>query len=380
MSKYIKLLSFIFIVFLLNGCVINGKYGIPNGGAAVRFDKPIWLSGIQDDELGYTQNFPVSVENDFMKIIQGGYWLANTNGKNSQLVYSFQINIKQPFSKNRVWTKTILENPSDKMNPIEYTHYLDEQDKNTQVTHAVVNNVKLHEKYHFTIEVYEDEQRTKLISSLKQIFISPVDNTTGCIQLDKNLKKALLGYMVDGKKVLSLDHLIVWCDVDATKYISEFGVDYLKDKPFPTVFFQDAMIFDKNQSWELSQKIAKMINSPVGRINIATGDYLASESLTTEDVLLNRTYEYINQKLQQEDKKGVLILFMTANNQFVRALKVAKLNNVKYENLKIMYFANDWSIEQRIGSFEQSQQSGIHPAEVFFDNQDLIEEIKNAIQ
>ncbi|WP_415397270.1 hypothetical protein [Sulfurimonas sp. CS5] len=211
MKILINVMITILVVLNLTGCVIPGVHGIPNGGAAAIIREPVWLSGIKTSDIGYSSNFPKAEENEYLKTIKAGYWLANTNGKRSQLVYYFKVKVKKPFSDQKVWTKMILSNPSNIRN-IVYTHYLNKTDKNTSATHPTVSNVKLNQKYNMILEVYSDKERTKLISKLNQNIISPVDNTSGCIKLNKIFKEEQYGYLVDGKTILTLDHLIIWCD------------------------------------------------------------------------------------------------------------------------------------------------------------------------
>jgi len=212
MTKFNYIVVAIIVTLTFTGCVIPGANGIPNGGAGINVQKPVWLSGIKLKEDSYSSSFPKAEENEHLKVINAGYWLANTQGRKSQLIYRFQVNIKKPFSDKKVWTKMTLSNPSNENKDIVYTHYLNKKDKNTGGTHATLSNVKLNKKYNMIIEVFSDENRTKLISKLNQTIISPVDNTSGCIKLNQEFKKEKYGYLVDGTKILSLDHLIILCD------------------------------------------------------------------------------------------------------------------------------------------------------------------------
>ncbi len=210
--KILTFLKLLLITISFTGCIITGKNGVPNGGAAIIIEKPVWLSGIRLDDDGYSSKFPEAGENEYLKTVSAGYWLENTNQKKSQLIYNFKINIKKPFANKKVWTKMILSNPSDENNNIIYTHYLEKKDKSTGGTHGTLSNVNINKKYNMILEVYEDKDRTKLISKLNQTIVSPVDNTNGCIKLNRKFKKEKFGFLVDKKNVLTQEHLIVWCD------------------------------------------------------------------------------------------------------------------------------------------------------------------------
>ncbi|NQY20035.1 MAG: hypothetical protein HRT40_01805 [Campylobacteraceae bacterium] len=212
MTKINYIVVVIIAILSFTGCVITGPNGIPNGGAAIIVQEQVWLSGIKSNEDSYSSSFPKAEENEYLKVIKAGYWLANTQGKKSQLVYYFKVNIKKEFSNKKVWTKMTLSNPSNENKDIVYTHYLSSKDKYTGGTHATLSNVKLNKKYNMIIEVFSDENRTKLISKLNQTIISPVDNSSGCIKLNRELKQEKYGHLVDGTKILSLDHLIILCD------------------------------------------------------------------------------------------------------------------------------------------------------------------------
>ncbi len=210
-NKIMLTCLFITTTLFMTGCIIKTA-GIPNGGASVIISKPIWISGIKTNEK-YTFDFPSGVETEKLKITNAGLWLANTNGKLSQLIYSVDISIKKPFSKSRVYTKSILSNPSNKNKPIIYNHYLDLKDKNTKITHATLDNVKMYGEYKIILEVYEDKEKKVLISRLEQNIVSAVDNIGGCIKLDQKLKERLYGHLVKGdKNIKSLDHLVIHCD------------------------------------------------------------------------------------------------------------------------------------------------------------------------
>jgi hypothetical protein len=189
---FIKIV-FLTIISLVIGCSAKSGFVIPpNGGASIMIDKPMWISGIKEKDLAYSKHFPEAEENEYLKVVNAGYWLANTNGKISQLVYSFELNNKKIFSSPKVYTLSSFTNPINKNSPIVYYGDLDNIIGSTKITHATVDNVKLNTEYHMVFEVYSDSKRTNLITRLNQKIISPVDNSTGCIKLSTEYKNEKL--------------------------------------------------------------------------------------------------------------------------------------------------------------------------------------------
>ncbi|RZV18438.1 hypothetical protein [Aliarcobacter butzleri] len=200
----------IFLIFILTGCVQNGVVVPPNGGASISIIKPIWISGIYIEGNEYSKNLPLEQKNENLKVVNAGFWLANTNNKISQLVYAFDINIIKPFNQERVYTRAILENPINPSQPIIYEHYLNKGESSTKVTHATIDNVTMNKTYLLSFEIYSDKERKNLISKIDQKIVSVVDNTTGCVKLsDIFMNEKFSLYAVAGG--VPIDKVIIAC-------------------------------------------------------------------------------------------------------------------------------------------------------------------------
>lgn len=210
MMKLFRWVILIIVVLSFNGCIIYGPNGVPNGGAGIYISEPMILSGVKKSSNKYTYSFPMISENDFLKTEDAGFLLVHSDIY-PKLGYIFNVNVKKPFPYDVVWAKAILVNPLDQAKIIYTNHYQNMKGTNIKVTHGPLENVMLNEKYHMKLEVYKDKEFKNLITILKQEIISPVDNTLGCIKLNKELKKENFGYLVDGKKVLSFDHIVIVC-------------------------------------------------------------------------------------------------------------------------------------------------------------------------
>jgi hypothetical protein len=216
MNKIIFYVSIASLSLVFLGCAATfPKYRIPpNGGGAIKVAKPVWITGTYRDDINFSSKLPIAQENEYLKVINAGYWLANANGKVSQLVYSFDLSIKKPISENKVYTRVILENPTDTNTPIIYEHYLNKNERSTHVTHATVQNVKMGSTYHMIFEVYNDTNRTQLVTKIDQSIISLADNTSGCLELSEELMEAQFGNVLDPHgKAIPIDKLIFACEI-----------------------------------------------------------------------------------------------------------------------------------------------------------------------
>ena len=184
----------------------------PKGGASLNITKPLWINGSATDKLLYTKNLPSLKENGNLLVTNAGFWLGNTNDKVSQLSYSFDLAVKKPFSQEKVYTRTILENPSNPNKPIIYENYLTHNKKSVKVKHSPLLHVKMDKIYRFTFEVYSDEKRKKLISKINQPIISVVDNTNGCVTLNDEYMMQIIKTILDQNgPAIPLDKLRVRC-------------------------------------------------------------------------------------------------------------------------------------------------------------------------
>ena len=200
---------------LFIGCTTSSPNGFvipPNGGAALLLKEPVWISGIQIDNIEYFSDLPKAEENGELKVVNAGYCLVNSNGRISNLVYTLQLNVKKPFSENKVYTRAILTNPEDINNPIVYEHYLNSNERSTKVTHSPVLKAQMGKTYHMIFEVYDDVNRTNLMSRIDQPIISLVDNENGCVKLKKEFMEAKFKNTLDPQgRVIPTDKLIIAC-------------------------------------------------------------------------------------------------------------------------------------------------------------------------
>ena len=214
MKKALMILPFILLV----SCAAQQSYKVPPpGGLVVVAHKPIWLAGIRVENKEYTDAMPDVAESEHTRTVNAGYWLANGNGKISQLLYEFEISIKNPFDE-RVYTRSILSNPAAISSPFIYEHYLESTDKATKVRHGPLNNVKRGAEYHLIFEFYKDPTRTELLDRIDQKIIAPVDNSSGCVEVSAEYKKALFGNLPDPQgKIVPIDKVIIACKIKTTQ-------------------------------------------------------------------------------------------------------------------------------------------------------------------
>lgn len=210
--SFTKVVVLLFII-LIQGCAIrNGHVSPPNGGVAITVTQPVWASGVQETNLKYSELFPKPEENNFLKVVNAGYWLANTNGKISQLVYAFDLTNKKVFPQPKVYTRFYFTNPQNKDKPFIYLGTLDNIAGSTKVTHATVSNVELHKEYAMIFEAYSDINRTQLITRINQKIISPVDNSNGCVRFSKEYMSEMFGHIPGPKGTpLSVNKLMISC-------------------------------------------------------------------------------------------------------------------------------------------------------------------------
>jgi len=371
-SKFNYIVAVIIIILGFTKYAIPNTYAVSNEKYIINVQKPVWLSGIKLNEGGYSSSFPKGEENEYLKVTKAGYWLANTNGKKSQLVYYFKVTIKKPISNEKVWTKMTLSNPSNETKDIVYTHYLSPKDKTTSGTHATLSNVKLNKKYNMIIEVFSDESRTKLISKLNQTIISPVDNTNGCIKLNKQLKKEKYGYLVDGVKILSLDHLVIQCEKEIahTSNINVTSSEYWKQNlatyyKIPKGWFVEKRLensalsiyitkdkFDKNEQFKIGFSLHYVENC---KNNIPQNPNKLLPSLRSKNIIINLSYN-MNRSIIHKPytfKDNHLIGYgVTTKNSKYTMRNIALGDDINNVCLILMFEApnKDWKDVENIGN------------------------------
>lgn len=208
--------SILLLVLVVAGCrtTLSPKPVVPpNGGAAIVVGGNGWRfsgverSGMESFEVGY----PQAEETELLKVINADFILANAYGKRSQIIYSFDVNVKN-IPQDLVYTRVILENPADSSLPIVYEHHFNKNERLIQVIHGPLNNVVMHKKYTIKLQLFEDAERTKLIDEVAQVVVSSLDNTSGCVELSSDYKKIYFEGTKDPKgNVIPIDKLMIWC-------------------------------------------------------------------------------------------------------------------------------------------------------------------------
>lgn len=214
MKFYIGLCSVLIAAMSLLACASSptGFVNGPDGGAAVIIQKPIWLPGIEDPvNLNFTQTYPPPEKSTHIEVVSASIVLANAYGKKSQLIYEFSVNLKD-LPNDRVYTRMVFDNPESPGAPFIYEHYFDKTSGSTKGNHGPLKNLVMGAEYHMIFEIYQDEERTKLIDKVNQILVSAADNTSGCVKLDSDYKQTYFGALPGPDGILSLDQIVIFCD------------------------------------------------------------------------------------------------------------------------------------------------------------------------
>lgn len=158
--------------------------------------------------------------------------------------------------------------------------------------------------------------------------------------------------------------------VDKTSSTSAFGVDVTDSatNDFPRVIFLDGMTFGDKQSWQAVKSLANLLEIPVGRFNIK---FDPTPGMSVSDAVAEKALMNINKTWGAANTKGLIVLFMAGNNQFLRALEVGKIYGHKMNSISVIAVANETPIEQRIAWFKESQETGDHPFQKFVNNGSL---------
>jgi hypothetical protein len=157
---------------------------------------------------------------------------------------------------------------------------------------------------------------------------------------------------------------------ERTSSASAFGVDVTDSatNDFPRVIFLDGMTFGDKQSWQAVKSLANLLEMPVGRFNIR---FDPTPSMNASDAVAEKALMNIDKTWGAANAKGLIILFMAGNSQFLKALEVGKIYGHRINNISIIAVANETPIEQRIAWFKESQETGDHPFQKFVNNGNL---------
>ncbi|OIQ26533.1 hypothetical protein [uncultured Vibrio sp.] len=211
LSKKVLILAASFLL----GCQSTSNTGFvipPNGGAAVSAGQGWWFSGIEEVGMeNHTASYPKRAISQHMEIVNAGYYVADAYGQVSQIIYRYNIDFKS-LPNSKLYTKAILQNPLNRRDPIIYQHYILQEEKSTQVTHGPLNNVVNGQLYDFRFEIYNDEAMTDLVDSISQKVRSPLDNTSGCVEIEPDYKNVYMGNIKDPNgRIIPLDKLMLSC-------------------------------------------------------------------------------------------------------------------------------------------------------------------------
>ena len=178
---------------LLVSCMRNNW----SNGNAVMLTEPVWVIGVKDEQVAYTKDYPEIVKSEHFEVVNAGYWIA-TMGSKTIARYEFTLTVTSPFP-TKVYTRTILSNPKDLLNPIQYEHYLNPEEKSTRVFHGPLSGIVPDEKYKLTLEVFKDKERTVLLEQVTQEIVAGFDTENGCVSLTPELEDHLFGWMKESK-------------------------------------------------------------------------------------------------------------------------------------------------------------------------------------
>jgi hypothetical protein len=186
----------------------------PPGWSVIIVKEPVWLTGISETHEGklvapYSADFPPPATRDHFATVHAGCWLAN-QGRPTMVIYQFRIGVTQSFDK-RIYTRSIIDNPADMANPIKYEHYLDPKEKTATTTHIDLANVQRGKRYKYVFEAYEDENRTVLLDRMTQEIVAPLDNVSGCVQLEPGILLAVFPGADKGSPA-PIEKLMLACD------------------------------------------------------------------------------------------------------------------------------------------------------------------------
>lgn len=202
------------LLTVILGCpiILNAQetLGAPPGGVAVVPNPPIWLTGIMVPGIDFLSLFPKPVSTDHLQVVNAGYYLLYSE-ETSQLAYMMQLNVEKKY-QDSVFLKWYLTDPLNPSTPFTYEGELTPASGSTRITHNNVKGVRMGDKYHIAVEVYSDRAHKNMIEKIDQELLSPVENTTGCVNIQRDLKNYYFGRIPGpGGVVIPLDKVVIAC-------------------------------------------------------------------------------------------------------------------------------------------------------------------------
>lgn len=88
----------------------------------------------------------------------------------------------------RIYTRSIIENPQDRRKPFVYDGTIDPETGSTTITHGPALGLRIYQDYTLVFIAYADEKRTREIDRLTQKIRSYVDTTGPQLKLFKGMK------------------------------------------------------------------------------------------------------------------------------------------------------------------------------------------------
>ncbi|HKM37722.1 MAG TPA: hypothetical protein VJY83_08820 [Thiopseudomonas sp.] len=186
MSRF-KFLFLVFAFFMMAGCeALKTENKLVYFASA----KPLWLAGVQNENLAYTKEYPQAVETAHFKVVNAGFWMFIDKDLKSILAYEYTLSVTKAFTEP-VYMKITLDNPADPSSPFIYESVFQPENKTSSVRHNPVTGVRLGAQYKLVLEVFSDADLQNQIEKVEQIMISPVDNSTGAIVLSEEYKNTM---------------------------------------------------------------------------------------------------------------------------------------------------------------------------------------------
>jgi len=183
----------------------------------VSADKPQWLSGVREENLDFTAEFPKKESSEHFQVINAGLWLARTQAGTLEptLTYAFDLSVTEPFDQ-RVYSRAILENPEVPGEPITYQAALDITTNSSNITHGPVNGLVMGAEYHLVYEVYADEAYSQLLERIDQTILAQADNSSGCIELSPDYLQRYYSRIPDTSNArrdfVPIEHVKIYCE------------------------------------------------------------------------------------------------------------------------------------------------------------------------
>lgn len=278
MKNLFKLTTLLYLLATITGCLATNPYvSPPNGGAMIIPSEPMWITATAEDgkrDLEFNNNYPQLAQTEHLAVSNAGYILGFQKGEMTA-TYVYLLKVTKPYAQ-KVYTKSILENPADPQNPITYTHHLNVDEKQSQVIHGPVRNIVAGRNYILRFEVYADEDRTQLIEHIDQMITASFSNTSGCVEMSSEAKPSYMKATDPQGKPIPAEKVIFPCRKAPTEATaSQNFID------------QGALITEIPSHGFIGDGIAIAAGGGAGNVNFLRGTLLKLQKTgTTQRVLI----------------------------------------------------------------------------------------------